>query len=52
MENKHGGHRERLRNKFISSPESLEDHELLELLLFYVITPTRPRTISYHASVL
>lgn len=37
MAGKHDGHRERLRNKFITSPDSLEDHELLELLLFYVI---------------
>ena len=37
MAGKHDGHRERLRNKFITSPDSLEDHELLELLLFYAI---------------
>lgn len=33
----HGGHRGRLRKKFSDNPESLEDHELLELLLFYAI---------------
>lgn len=37
MSHSHAGHRERLRNKFLSAPESLEDHELLELLLFYAI---------------
>lgn len=37
MAHSHGGHRDRLRNKFLTAPESLEDHELLELLLFYVI---------------
>lgn len=33
----HEGHRERLRNRFLASPSSFEDHELLELLLFYVV---------------
>lgn len=33
----HKGHRERLKNRFLSSPESFEDHELLELILFYTI---------------
>ena len=33
----HEGHRERLRNKMINSPESLEPHEVLEVLLFYCI---------------
>ena len=33
----HDGHRERLRKRFLDSPESFEDHELLELLLFYSI---------------
>lgn len=33
----HEGHRERLRNRFIAAPDSFEDHELLELLLFYAI---------------
>ncbi|MBO5248744.1 MAG: RadC family protein [Clostridia bacterium] len=33
----HGGHRARLRARFQKSPESFEDHELLELLLFYAI---------------
>ena len=31
----HEGHRDRLRTKFTNSPASLEDHELLELLLYY-----------------
>lgn len=33
----HDGHRERLRNRFLASPSSFEDHELLELMLFYVV---------------
>ncbi len=33
----HGGHRARLRARFNKAPELLEDHELLELLLFYAI---------------
>ncbi|MDR0919618.1 MAG: hypothetical protein LBM93_10310 [Oscillospiraceae bacterium] len=36
MENVHQGHRERLRQRFLNG-ESLQDHELLELLLFYAI---------------
>lgn len=31
------GHRERLRARFLSAPDSLQDYELLELLLFFVI---------------
>ena len=35
--NQHSGHRSRLRLRFLSSPqESFYEHELLELLLFYV----------------
>lgn len=34
----HGGHRERLRKKFLMGDiDSLEDHEILELALFYAI---------------
>lgn len=33
----HDKHRERLRNRFLNSPDSFEDHELLELVLFYSI---------------
>ncbi len=33
----HDKHRERLKAKFADTPEILEDHELLELLLFYSI---------------
>ena len=33
----HDGHRERLKKRFLSSPDSFEDHELLELILFYSI---------------
>ena len=38
MPNIHAGHRERLKNKFLRlGAEGLEEHELLELLLFYCI---------------
>lgn len=33
----HTGHRDRLRQRFLKSPESLQDYELLELLLFMAI---------------
>lgn len=33
-ENIHEGHRERIINKFINYPDSLSDHEILEMLLF------------------
>lgn len=33
----HAGHRDRLRERFLSAPDSLPDYELLELLLFMVI---------------
>ena len=33
----HKGHRERLKKRFLNSPDSFEDHELLELILFYSI---------------
>ncbi len=39
MEEKlHQGHRGRMRNRFKINPESLEDHELLELALFYSVS--------------
>ncbi len=37
LKHSHGGHRSRLRARFRKTPDSLEDHELLELLLFYAI---------------
>lgn len=37
LKHSHGGHRARLRARFRKAPDSLEDHELLELLLFYAI---------------
>ncbi len=36
-ENVHENHRQRLRDKFLSNPNALNKHELLELLLFYAI---------------
>lgn len=35
--NVHENHRQRLRDRFLQSPDSLNKHELLELLLFYAI---------------
>ena len=35
--NVHAGHRQRLINKFLASPEQCYDHEILEILLFYAI---------------
>ena len=34
----HKGHRERMRDRFKLNPESFEDHELLELALFYSVS--------------
>ena len=36
-ENVHENHRQRVRDKFLANPNSLNKHELLELLLFYAI---------------
>lgn len=33
----HEGHRDRLRQRFLKDPEAMAEHELLEMLLFYVI---------------
>ncbi len=43
----HDGHRKRLRNRFITSPESFEDHELLELILFYAIPRKNTNEIAH-----
>ncbi len=43
----HDGHRERLRNRFLEAPESFEDHELLELLLFYSIPRANTNDIGH-----
>lgn len=36
-ENIHSGHRKRMLEKAVNAPESLADHEILEVLLFYVL---------------
>lgn len=36
-DNIHAGHRDRMRQKCIQAPQSLSDHEILEILLYYVI---------------
>lgn len=33
----HVGHRQRMRERFLNAPESLAEHELLELLLYYAV---------------
>lgn len=43
----HDGHRERLRSRFLASPSSFEDHELLELLLFYVFPRVNTNEIAH-----
>ena len=37
IKNVHVGHRERMINKFVSNPDAMADHELLEVLLFACI---------------
>ena len=43
----HNKHRERLKARFLSSPDSFEDHELLELLLFYAIPRVNTNEIAH-----
>lgn len=44
----HDGHRERLRKKFLSSGiDSFEDHEILELVLFYIIPRKNTNQIAH-----
>ncbi len=43
----HDGHRERLRQKFISGKESFKEHELLELLLTYCIPRKNTNDIAH-----
>ncbi len=43
----HDGHRERLRKRFATAPSSFEDHELLELLLFYVVPRKNTNEIAH-----
>ena len=45
----HAGHRERLRKKFLLGDiDSLEDHEILELALFYAIPRKNTNEISHN----
>ena len=47
-ENVHAGHRQRLKNKYLSSgADVLEPHELLELLLFYAVPRANPNPIAH-----
>ena len=43
----HDGHRERLRERFLNSPDSFADHELIELLLCYSITRKNTNEIAH-----
>ncbi len=43
----HEGHRQRLKEKFISSKESFSEHEILELLLFYSIPRKNTNDIAH-----
>ena len=43
----HEGHRERLREKLISSPNTLNPHEVLEILLFYAIPRKNTNEIAH-----
>ena len=43
----HAEHRKRLRARFLAAPESFEDHELLELLLFYSIPRINTNEIAH-----
>lgn len=44
----HDGHRQRLRKRFLASPSSFEDHELLELLLFYIYPRVNTNEIAHN----
>lgn len=44
----HEGHRQRLKEKFVNDDERLEDHELLELLLFYAVPRKNTNEIAKH----
>lgn len=43
----HEGHRQRLKQRFLDNPDGLEQHELLELLLFYAI-PQKNTNLTAH----
>lgn len=43
----HSGHRERMKGRLIDFPESLSDHELLEILTYYSI-PRRDTNVTAH----
>ena len=46
----HNGHRERTKTEFLARPESIPDHKLLELLLFYAI-PQRDTNALAHTLI-
>ncbi len=44
----HDGHRERLKAKFRNDPKSLEDHEMLELMLFNALPRVNTNEIAHY----
>lgn len=44
----HDGHRRRLRDRFLNSPDSFEEHEILELVLFYSIPRKNTNEIAHN----
>ena len=46
-ENLHAGHRARMVNKMMQSPESISDHEVIEILLFSVIPRKNTNEIAH-----
>ena len=44
----HDGHRRRLRGRFLTSPDSFEEHEILELILFYSIPRKNTNEIAHN----
>lgn len=47
IENLHKDHRKRLRDKFIADADSLTEHEVLELLLFYALPRVNTNNIAH-----
>lgn len=43
----HEKHRERMRKKLLNDPEALEDHEILEILLFYALPRVNTNEIAH-----
>ena len=46
--NLHDGHRDRMREKLLKNPDSLSDHELLEILLYQFIPRKNTNEIAHN----